>query len=203
MEQKIEKILKNLKGRNIDSKFFKTKEEVKAALLEEIKPKMTVGIGGSLTIKELNIYDDLVKAGNEVYWHWMVGPDEAAAVIDKSTRADVYLTSTNSITIEGELVNIDGTGNRVASMIYGPKRAIIVCGTNKICPDLICAIDRVKNKVSVKNAKRLNRNTPCVKTDYCEDCRVKDRICNVTTIISGKPVAIDLSVYIVDEELGY
>lgn len=204
MKEKVEKIIQNLGKRKMEGKFFQTREEVKEALLERIGSNMTVGIGGSMTIKEIGLYDDLIKAGNQVYWHWMAGPEEASDVRRKAGGADLYLTSTNSITMDGELVNIDGTANRVASMVYGPKETIVVCGINKICPDLICAIDRAKNKVSIKNAKRLGIDTPCVKTGYCEDCASKDRICNVTTIISGKPGSLKkFSVYIVGEELGY
>lgn len=203
MEEKIEGVLQNLNQRNIKAKFFKTKEDVTSALLQEIKPDMTVGIGGSMTIKELGIYQALVDGGNKVYWHWMTEPEEVAATRTKASTADLYLTSTNALTEGGELVNIDGIGNRVASMFYGPKRTIVVCGINKITPDLISAIDRIKRDVSVRNARRLNLETPCVESGQCDNCHSSDKICNVMTVISGKPGAIDLNVYIVGEELGY
>lgn len=203
MEQTIERILQNLKKRKINAKYFTTKEDAKQAILEEIKSDMIVGIGGSMTVKQMNLHEELMKAGNTVYWHWLVEPAQMSEVRKNAARADVYLTSTNALTEDGELINIDGVGNRVSSMFYGPKKTIVICGINKICPDLISGIDRIKTQACTKNARRLNRKTPCVATGQCHDCQSPDRMCNVTTIISGKPEEVDLNVYIVGEEIGY
>lgn len=203
MDQVIEKVLKNLEKRKIKAKYFETKEEARNIILEEVKSNMTVGIGGSMTVKEMKLHEDLIKAGNTIYWHWLVEPAQMSDVRKKASIADVYLTSTNALTKDGELINIDGVGNRVASMFYGPKKVIVVCGVNKICSDLISGIDRIKAQACTKNATRLNRKTPCAATGQCNDCQSPDRMCNVTTIISGKPEEVDLNVYIVGEELGF
>lgn len=203
MDQIIEKALKNLEKRKIKAKYFENKEEAKKVILEEIKADMTVGIGGSMSIKEMNLQEDLIKAGNTVYWHWLVAPEQMSDVRKKAHTSDIYLTGTNALTEDGELINIDGVGNRVASMFYGPKKVIVVCGINKICSDLISAIDRTKSQACYKNATRLNRKTPCAATGECNDCQSADRMCNITTIISGKPEEVDLNVYIVGEALGF
>lgn len=203
MEEVVRKVLNNLEKRKIKSKYFKTKEDVKKAILEEIASDMTVGIGGSMSVKEIEIYDDLINSGKTVYWHWLVDPSEMPDVRKRAHTADVYLSGTNAITEYGELINIDGVGNRVASMFYGPKKVIVICGTNKICADLISAIDRIKSEACYKNARRLNRKTPCSATGECNDCQSPDRMCNITTIIGGKPEEVDLNVYIVGQDLGF
>lgn len=203
MDQIVNNVLKNLETRRIKAKYFETKEDAKNTILEEIKSDMTIGIGGSMSVKEMNLHEDLIKAGNIVYWHWLVKPGQMSDVRKKAHISDIYLTSTNALTEDGELINIDGVGNRVASMFYGPKKVIVICGTNKICPDLISGIDRIKKQACVNNARRLNRKTPCAATSECSDCKSPDRMCNVTSIISGKPEEVDLNVYIVGEELGF
>lgn len=203
MEQRIEKVLKNLGKRNISAKFFETKEETREAILKEIKQEMSVGIGGSMSVKELNLYEDLIKAGNQVHWHWLSEPSKMSETRRIAATSDIYLTGTNAITEDGELINIDGVGNRVASMFYGPQKVIVICGINKICSDLISAIDRIKNEACSKNANRLNLKTPCAVTGQCTDCQSPERMCNITTIISGRPMEIDLQVYIVGEKLGF
>ena len=201
--EKIQTVIKNLENRKIPAKYFETKEEAAKAILEEILPAESVGIGGSMTIKDMNLYEDLKKAGNDVYWHWMVEPEKRKEVLKAAAFTDVYLSSTNAITEGGELVNIDGVGNRVSGMYFGHKKVIVVCGINKLCTDVISAIDRVKQKACPQNARRLNLKTPCAITEECNDCLTQERMCNITTIINHKPMQTDLKVYIVGEELGY
>ncbi|KAB3534476.1 lactate utilization protein [Alkaliphilus pronyensis] len=200
---KINTILRNLEKKGIQFSYYETAEDAKQAILKEIQPDNVVGIGGSMTINSLKLYEELKRAGNTVYWHWKVDASEANEVRRKASTADVYLTSTNALTEEGELINIDGVGNRVAAMFYGPKKVIVVCGINKISTDLISAIDRIKARSCPPNAKRLGLKTPCAETDICNDCLSKDRMCNVTTIINHKPMTVDLKVIIIGEELGY
>ncbi|SCY01299.1 lactate utilization protein [Alkaliphilus peptidifermentans] len=200
---KIEMIISNLQKRKIPAKYFEKAEDAKKAILEEIKKEEVVGIGGSMTIHDMKLHEDLIKAGNPVHWHWLVEPSERNGVRQKAATADVYLTSTNALTEDGELINIDGVGNRVSGMFYGPKRVIVICGINKICSDIISGIDRIKNSACPPNAKRLGLKTPCAETGICNDCLSQDRMCNITTIINHKPMTVDLKVYIVGEELGY
>ena len=165
----------NLKWRGIALKVFDTKEEAAAYLTASIKGK-TVGFGGSMTLEEMGLYEKLKKE-NTVYWHWreeMTG-DEAKA---KAYLADVYITSLNGVAETGELVNIDGSGNRVAATLTKHERLYFVVGENKIAPDLHRAIDRARNIASPLNAQRLHRKTPCaIKADHCYDCKSPERIC--------------------------
>lgn len=203
MDMRIHSLISNLEGKKIPAEYFENTEAVKERILSEINEGETVGIGGSMTIFDLKLHEDLSKAGNEVYWHWLVEPEKRGAVRQKASTSDIYLTSTNAITEAGELVNIDGVGNRVSAMFYGPKKVIVVCGVNKITTDIISAIDRIKAKACPPNARRLNLKVPCAYTDQCNDCSSPERMCNITTIINSKPSTVELKVYIVGEELGY
>lgn len=203
MIERVQKVIKNLENKKIPARYFETKEEAAKAILEEITPGETVGIGGSMTIKTMKLYEALKETGNEVYWHWMVEPENRKEVLKAAAFTDVYLSSTNALTDGGELVNIDGVGNRVSSMYFGHKKVIVVCGINKLCSDVISAIDRVKETACPQNARRLNYKTPCALTDECNDCLSAERMCNITTIINYKPMQTELKVYIIGEELGY
>lgn len=204
MDKKIKELKDTLESKGIECKYFKTKEEAKNEILNNIDSNMSIGIGGSMTITELDIYEDILSMNKNVYWHWKVRPEDRDKVRRKASFAtDLYLTSTNAITESGELVNIDGVGNRVSAMYYGPKRVIVVCGINKICTSYTEAITRIKTIACPQNARRLGLETPCAVEGTCKDCNVEERMCNVTTIINRKPMNIDLNIYIVDEELGF
>lgn len=203
MNKKIERVIENLSKNKIKAKYFGTKEEAKEEILKEISPEMKIGIGGSMTIKEMQIYEAIDQEINPVYWHWMVEPKERPTIFPKAQYADLYLASSNALTEEGELINIDGVGNRVSSMFFGPKKVILVCGTNKIVKDYEAGINRIKENACPLNAKRLGLKTPCAITGKCNDCTSDQRMCNVTVTIQAKPALVDLEIYIVNEELGY
>jgi L-lactate utilization protein LutC len=158
----------------------------------------TIGFGGSVTLRDMGLYDRLGKA-NKVIWHWKE-PDAK----ERFPEFTAYLTSVNAAAETGELVNIDGGGNRVAASIYGPKTVIFVVGRNKICPDLQSAILRARNVASPLNAKRLERKTPCVRDLTCHDCSSPGRICGVMSIhmrpLSG---AARTEVALIDEDVGF
>jgi hypothetical protein len=117
--------------------------------------------------------------------------------------ADVYVSSSNAVTEDGKLYNIDGTGNRVGSMTFGPKKVILVCGINKIVKDLDAAVSRVQNRAAPMNARRLALKTPCAETGVCADCASPQRICNVYVVTAKKPVWTDVTVLLVGEPLGF
>ena len=121
----------------------------------------------------------------------------------KGITGQIFLTGTNALTEDGRLVNIDGIGNRVSAMAFGPETVFVVAGINKIVPDLDSALDRIKNVVSPLNARRLNLDLPCARLGRCTDCNHDLRICNVVTIIEGKPLHTNLKVVLVGEELGF
>ena len=181
-------------------KTFNNIGEAKEALLSEIKKEESVGIGGSMTIQDMGIYEELKEKGIEVYWHWRKDVENAAV---KAINADNYITSTNALTMDGKLVNMDGNGNRVASMIYGHKNVYIVVGKNKICKDYDEARDRIKNVAAPLNAKRLNLSTPCTHTGKCMDCDSPQRICKAEVIIHRNPGSTNIHIYLIDEEIGY
>ena len=192
----IERLRKNLEDRGIRSSYFATAQAA-ADYLDRQIDGTTVGIGGSMTVKAMGLYPSL-SAHNRVVWHWEGGGLEDAA------GTEVYLTSANGVAETGELVNIDGTCNRIASSVYGHKRVYLVVGVNKIEPDYDRALWRARNVAAPKNAQRLGRKTPCaVKADRCYDCKSPERICRGLSVIWGRPTPVEtMEVVLIGEELG-
>lgn len=202
--ESIEQTLKSFRQNRMDAVYFDTADEAKDYILKSVAKEQCVGIGGSITIQNMNLHHDLMEQGNEVVWHWLeTTPEGKKAALEKAGKADLYLTSANAITLTGEIINVDGVGNRVATMIYGPKKVMIVCGINKICNDMVDALDRLRKQAAPPNAKRLNLKTPCSVTGECIDCNSPQRICNVTTIIHKKPMQTEMEVVLIGESLGY
>ncbi len=200
----VEKTLKALKARGIEAGYADNAEQAREIVSAMVSDKSTVGIGGSITVRELDLENLLLSKGCIVFWHWHgANQEEQDAIRRRAMNADYYICSSNALTVDGRLVNIDGTGNRVGSMVFGPRRAIIIVGINKLTENLDTAIERIKTEACPPNARRLNRKTPCAETGQCPDCRSPHRMCNVTAIIEGKPGSIDMDVLIVGEELGY
>lgn len=203
MQDVVVRTLEALEKNGMKATYFDDSDSAVSYLMENIKEGATVGIGGSMTVKSLGIPEKLIDKGNKVYFHWLESTPEGMDEARKhASQADVYLASTNAVTEAGQLVNIDGTGNRVATMIFGPKKVYIICGVNKIAKNLDAAIQRIKDN-TYKNARRLKLETPCAYTEKCSDCRSPQRMCNITTIIDRKPNNTDLEVIIVGQELGY
>ena len=193
-----EVVKKNLEARGFAVTVCETAAEAAEYLNKAIDDK-TVGIGGSLTIKELDIHNKLV-LHNEVYWHWLGGQSDRKL----AAGTDVYLTSANGLAETGEIVNIDGTGNRIASTMYGHEKVYFVIGRNKLAPTYEEALWRARNIAAPLNAKRLGRNTPCVKTGRCHDCSSPERICSIEVVLRGKPGCVgSFEVLLINEELGY
>ncbi len=201
MDNKLLLAKNSLKANGFNVEIFNSAEEAKKALLEEIDVSESVAFGGSITLDGLGLYEELKNRGNEVYWHWKV--EDKATERMKAITTDVYLTSTNALTLDGKLVNMDGAGNRVASMIFGHKRVYVIVGKNKICKDYEEASKRIKNVAAPKNAKRLNTNTPCRFTGSCNDCSSPDRLCNVEVILHRNPAGSNVNIFLIDEELGF
>ncbi|MDK2799119.1 MAG: hypothetical protein PWP27_680 [Clostridiales bacterium] len=200
---KVQEVLKNLNKNNFKAKYFSNVQEAKTAVLNEIAPNQSIGIGGSMTIYDMALHKELQDRGHKIYWHWLADPSERNEVRTKAADADVYLCSSNAVTVDGTLVNIDGIGNRVSSMFFGPKKVIIVCGINKITQDFEQAVDRIKTIVCPANAKRLKLNTPCAKTGKCHDCYTEERMCNITVKIERAPAGREIHIFLVDESLGF
>ena len=193
-----ETVKKNLEAHGFTVTVCETAAEAAAYLNKSIDDK-TVGIGGSLTIKELDIHNKLV-LHNEVYWHWLGGQSDR----ELAAGADVYLTSANGLAETGEIINIDGVGNRIASTMYGHEKVYFVIGRNKLAPTYEAALERARNIAGPKNAQRLKKKTPCaVKGDRCYDCSSPERICNALVVFWKSVYSMEMEVVLVDEELGY
>ena len=196
----LEKTGKNLEGRGFRVHRFASGAEAAEFLVQTLYGT-SIGIGGSVTIDTLGVYDRLCES-NEVFWHWK---DRAPETRARAGKAEAYLCSANGVSETGEIVNIDGCGNRVAGTIYGPERVFLVVGKNKIAPDLNGAIDRARNIAAPLNARRLNRHTPCaVGEPRCHDCRSREKVCGVMTVFFMPPTSMkEFHVLLVDETLGY
>ena len=195
-------VVENLNRRGFRARWFATRAEAADALMAELRPEETVGVGGSVTIRELGVYDRLIERGNTVYWHWKASKEDGD-VRPKALLADAYLCSTNALTRSGELVNIDGNGNRAAAMFYGPKRAFIICGVNKLVDSYDDAITRIKTVTCPQNARRLHMDTPCAKTGKCYECAAGLRMCRVTVRYSYPMPDRETNVWLVGEEMGF
>ncbi len=205
LQKKIENTMKALEKNNFTPHYFETLPDLMGKLAELMPAQCTTAVGGSRTLFEAGIIDWLRK-GSYTYWDRYaegLSPEDIRSVYLKSFDADYYFTSSNALTEDGCLFNVDGTGNRTAAMIYGPKQVFVIVGVNKIVANLEAAIDRNKKIAAPTNAKRLNRNTPCAQTGYCVDCNSPDRVCSDYVLMKhqGKPGRIH--VFIVNESLGY
>lgn len=182
---------------------FRTKEEASDYLNAQIDG-VSVGFGGSVTLREMGLYDSLSKH-NTVFNHWRV-PDGSSADAVRAAAADaeVYISSVNGAAETGEMINIDGTGNRAASSLFGHRRVYLVVGRNKLAPTYDKALWRARNIAAPKNAKRLGRRTPCaVDGERCFDCKSPERICKALVVYWGPTTNCEAEVVLVDEDLGY
>jgi L-lactate utilization protein LutB len=197
----INKAMENLKSRGFDVSYFEDRTSAVAYLTGQIQGT-TVGFGGSMTVSELGLYEALAP-GNTVFSH-SVQPDKAAAKRG-AAEAAVYITSANGIAESGEIVNIDGAGNRVAATLYNKKRVYYIVGINKFTDTLEQAVWRAKNIAAPKNAQRLNRKTPCARNaDRCYNCNSPECICRALVIMWKKMMGLDKAeVIIINEDLGY
>lgn len=180
------------------------KQEACNCVSELIKDHEMVRDGGSQTLVETNVISVLAKRDIDYFSHndASISKEDKAIAMQKAGQADTFLASTNALTLDGELINVDGNGNRVAAMIYGPKQVIIVAGVNKIVENEDEAIKRIRNVAALKNALRLNKNTPCVIKKTCLNCKSKDRICcSYVKINFQKDDRI--KIILINEEYGY
>lgn len=205
VEERIKRVIQSLEGHDFKALYAKDREEVKKEIRKHLSPGMRIGIGGSITLREIGVVEMLEKEGYPLYDHWKAGlsKEEVLATRKSQMTSDLFLASANAITLNGEIVNIDGIGNRVGSTIFGPGKVILVAGYNKIVENVEEAIKRVKNIATPLNARRLNLDLPCAKVGRCVDCNSPNRICRVIVIHERKPSLTEMLVILVGEELGY
>lgn len=195
------RVKQNLEARGFRVSVFATAAEA-ADYLDSAIDNTSVGFGGSVTLEQMGLYERLERH-DRVNWHWRPTVDGADAR-QAAMTAEHYITSVNGLAETGELINIDGTGNRVASTLYGHKKVWFVVGRNKLAPTYEEALWRARNIAAPKNAQRLKRKTPCaVKADHCYDCKSSERICRGLVVLWEAIGSMEMEVVLVDEALGY
>lgn len=198
------KVVIAMEKRNMEAYYCNTKENALKKAMEIIATGSIVSWGGSQTISQIGLIDELKRGNYNLLDRDLAKtPEQANDIYRKAFYADYYLTSSNAITIDGKLINMDGNGNRVAAIMYGPKNVIVILGMNKIESDESQAIKRVRSIAAPINAIRLNKNTPCVSTGNCHDCKEDDCICCNLVITRMSKIKNRIKVIIVGEELGY
>lgn len=199
-----EGIIKHLKQRGMEGYFFEDAASCVSAITSSIEEGSTISWGGSESIKESGLMDRIREGSYQLIDRQCAAtPDESRSLYAQAVLSDYYLMSSNAITFQGELVNIDGSGNRVACLIHGPKNVIMVVGMNKLVTDVAAGIERIRNFASPPNAKRLSRQTPCNAAGHCNDCLSPDCMCNQIVITRRSGIKGRIKVYLVAEELGY
>lgn len=197
-----EKLQRSLRARGWDFKHFATGEEAADYLAGELSGA-SVGIGGCGTADAIGLYDKLKAVCPDVAWHWKEEDQLAARM--RAMTTDAYVCSANAIAETGEIVNIDGMGNRIAATTFGHKRLYIVAGKNKVCPDLESAIHRARNVAAPLRARSMGMNTPCTRGEElkCCDCSAAERVCCAMTILMHKMMGMDkCELILIDQDLG-
>ena len=194
----LETTKKNLEERGFIVRTFAAAAEA-ADYLDGAIDGTTVGFGGSITLQQMGLKERL-ESHNDVAWHWTDGPEARV----KAAHAQVYISSVNGLAETGELINIDGAGNRVAATLYGHQRIYFVVGRNKLAPTYEEALWRARNIAAPKNAQRLGSKTPCaVKGDRCYDCKSPERICRGLVVLWEAVANMEMEVVLIDQDLGY
>ena len=193
----MEKTIRNLELRGFAVQHFATGAEAADYLCAQIQ-NTTVGIGGCKTADQLGLYEKLSER-NTVYWHWR---EPGWETLDKANHAAVYITSANAMTEDGQILNIDGRGNRLAGQVFGQKKVYYVVGSNKICPDFESALYRARNTAAVENCKRFPNKPPCQTDDQCHDCRSPERICRALLVTWMPMMDMETEVILIDEAYG-
>lgn len=199
------KVIKALQERQFEAYYCSAKSEVVGKVLELIPAGSTVSWGGSVSLEELKLAEEVKAAGfNVIDRDTATSAEERQSLMRDAFFADVYLTSTNALSEDGILVNIDGTGNRVAAMCYGPKSVIVVVGMNKLCKTQEDAVSRARNYAAPMNAARLPiENTICAKKGACGDCKSAECVCSYIVTTRFSRIAKRIKVILVGESLGY
>lgn len=203
-EGELEKLIETFKLRNIEVQCFDALEDVKSYILSIVPIECTIGIGHSATLQSIDLTNCLLERGNIVYDKELAKDSEECIIVKKKAlTTDWYITGSNAISLDGRIVNVDHSGNRVAAISFGPDKVIIVVGRNKIVDSVDEAIKRVKNISCPLNAKRAGFNPPCVILNRCVDCVSKERVCNILSIIEGQMDSNRIKLFIVNDECGF
>ncbi|RGR69877.1 lactate utilization protein [Holdemania filiformis] len=193
---------KKLEDHQFQVDLFPTQKECLEYLKGLLKDQVSVSVGGSMTLFETGIIDFL-ENNQDIHYLDRYHSDHPHEIYHAALSCDYFLTSTNAVTMTGELYNVDGNGNRVAAMIYGPEHVVVIAGSNKLVKDLQAAQDRVKTLAAPANCVRLNKDNPCTKIGYCADCQLPTRICSAAVTLQRSHVPGRIHVLLINEDLGY
>lgn len=200
----IQNVIKKLESRDMEGYYFDSANSAAEYVKKLVIPSSSVAFGGSETLKETGILNLLKNESYTVYDRADAHtPQEARQMYANHTLSDYYFMSSNAITYDGILVNIDGTGNRTACLIHGPQNVIVVAGVNKLINTLDAAIDKVKNIAAPPNAVRLNRNTPCKDFGRCTECLSEDCMCCNIVITRKSYIKGRIKVLLINDSFGY
>lgn len=200
----LEKTAAVLARRGFDARVFATANDAAAFVLADVPQNELIAIGGSMTVKQMDLHTKLRSAGHTVLWHWEAEPKDRPALLHQAMHAGVYICSANALTEDGLIVQIDGNGNRVAAMCYGPSTVYVIIGRNKlVCGGLAQAVRRIKQVACPLNAKRQNMDTPCARTGNCDVSACTNSMCHMTVSFDLAPNGKTTKVLLVNEDLGY
>lgn len=205
-EQKCRKAVASLEKHDFTALYCATPQDAADYIITAAADAASVGFGGSMSIVSLGVEPLLRDMGKEILNHGSpaFSREEKIAIMRRQLTCDLFLSGCNALTLNGELINIDATGNRVSAMLFGPRKVVVVAGRNKLVDGTPQdAIARVKAWATPPNSKRLNFKTPCASTGFCSDCNSPDRLCRVTTIIDRRPRITDIHVLVVNSDLGF
>ncbi len=204
-EQRGKRCVEKLKKNGFDAHWVPDVTAGRALILAMIGQYRTFGFGGSDSVRQLGLVEHLVAENKTVFDHWQtdLSPESSLDIRKSQLTCDCFFCSANAISLTGEIVNVDGVGNRTSAMGFGPSQVIIVAGMNKVADDLEGALLRVKQVAGPMRAKSLNMQTPCAETGICSDCHSPQRICRITTILHRQPMLTPTSVVLINEALGY
>ena len=205
MNELLQKAAEGLKRRGFDVAVFSSSAEATDYILADIPEGASVAVGGSMTVQQLALHERLRERGHAVLWHWEVPPQERPALLHRAMACDAYLCSANALTEDGLIVQIDGNGNRVGAMCYGPQTVHVVVGRNKLVSGgEQQAVRRIKQIACPLNARRQGLNTPCAAIDGgCDMTQCKSSMCSVTASFERAPGGKRTQVVLIDEDLGY
>lgn len=205
-EQKCQKAVESLGKHGFTALFCPTPQDAVDYILASAAEAQSIGFGGSMSVVGLGVEALLRELGKEILNHGnpAFSLEQRLEIMRRQLTCDLFLSGCNALTLNGELINIDATGNRVASMFFGPRMVIVVAGRNKLVDGTPHdAIERVRNWATPPNARRLNFKTPCASTGFCSNCNSPERLCRVTTIIDRKPRFTDVRVLVVNADMGF
>lgn len=204
-EKLAEKVVKNLKERHFEAYYCENKQQALEKAVSLIPKDGTVSWGGTMSVAEIGLFDYLKENGYKcIDRNAAKSDEERARILKEATFADTFLMSSNAVSYDGELVNIDGTGNRVAAMIFGAKSVVMVVGMNKLAPTLADAVTRAKTVASPINSQRFSgRKSPCCITGTCANCKSVDSICVHEVITRISRPAGRIKIILVNEDLGF